>query len=330
MAGGAEPDRAGGRPRWLTAVVLVALVLASSGAGVQRLVEDPIAPASVDPLHKAADVAAAHAASEAGKVTPDVLQPFRGLSTWIDTYDTELTADQPVGIAAAEGVDTLFVQTARESTEGLVHDPARIARTIELAHDHGMQVVLWTIPDFEDLDRDRARAIAAIEFTTPRGDRADAFGLDIEVEDVAFHMARTRRLLQLSEELRAHAGWGYPMAAIVLPPLQLEINPRWWRDFPYAELAATYDVTVPMSYSSYRGSDAAITLQWNRDNVTRVRELIGDPDHPVHLAGGIANALPEVESFVRAVQESGAIGGGLYDLHTTPPEAWAPLRALAR
>jgi hypothetical protein len=262
------------------------------------------------------------------KVVPDVLGPFRGLSSWIDTYDTSLTPEEQVAAAHAGGVQTLFVQSARESTEGLLHDVDRLSRTIEAAHDVGIDVVLWTIPALVDLDRDRAQALAAVELVTPRGDRADGFGLDIELEDVEFTRVRTRRLLQLSEELRDAVGPGYPMAAIVLPPRQLEINTGWWPGFPYAGLADHYDVLVPMSYSSYRGTDAATTHTWNRDNVDLVRALAGDPDLPVHLAGGIADDLPEVEAFVRAAFDSRSIGAGLYDLHTTRPEAWATLRAL--
>lgn len=265
-----------------------------------------------------------------GKGEQDLLTAFRGLSTWIDTYDTDLTPEEQVRIAADAGVDTLFVQTARQSTPGLVHDRARLGRTIELAHDAGLQVMVWTIPSFVDLQRDFDQAVAAMSFTTPRGDTADAFGLDIEVEAVEFAPIRTRRLLELSADLRAFAGARYPMGAIVLPPRQLEINTTWWRDFPYEGLAAHYDVFVPMSYSSYRGTDSRTTFEWNRDNVLLTRELAGVADLPVHLAGGIADDLPEVTAFVRAAFASDVIGAGLYDLHTTLPEAWPALRALSR
>lgn len=263
------------------------------------------------------------------KAAEDVLAPFRGLSTWIDTYDVGLTPEQQIAIADAVGVDTIFLQSSRQSTEGLIHDPERLGRTIELAHDVGIKVMLWSIPSFRDIDEDRGRAIAAMTFTTPRGDRADAFGLDIEVDSVGFVPIRTIRLLNLSRQLREFAGPGYPMAAIVLPPRQLETNTTWWPGFPYAGLAEHYDVFVPMSYSSYRGTDPFTTLVWNRDNVIVTRQLAGVPDLPVHLAGGIADNLPEVAAFVQAAFDSGAIGAGLYDLHTTLPEAWPTLRALS-
>ena len=264
------------------------------------------------------------------KPAVDPMAAFRGLSTWLDTYDTSLTPEEQVGIAAAAGVDAIYVQTQRPSTPGWIHDRDRLSRTIEATHDAGMQVMVWTIPALVDLVADRDRAMAAISFTTPRGDRPDAFGLDIELEDVADVPLRTERLLALSAELRAWAGPGYPMAAVVLPPLQLRLNTRWWPDFPYAGLAEHFDVAMPMSYSSYRGTDPVTTYTWNHDNVVLTRELSGRPDWSVHLAGGIADDLPEVPAFVRAAVDSGAIGAGLYDLHTTSDEAWAALRLLSQ
>lgn len=307
----------------LKGVAVVLIVLASISSGVRGLTQDQ-APATVE--HRKGVVR--HPAEESDKIVVDQLRAFRGLSTWIDTYDTDMSVEEQVSIARDAGVNTVFVQSARESTPGLIHDPQRLASTIEGAHDAGMQVMVWTIPDFEDLAANRERALAAMQFTTPRGDTADAFGLDIEVTDIEWAPIRTRRLLQLSRELRTIVGPDYPMAAIVLAPLQLELNPRWWRDFPYAELAALYDVTIPMSYSSYRGADAVTTYEWNRENVLLTRQLAGDEDLPVHLAGGIADALPNITAFVRAAVAGEVIGAGLYDLHTTQSQAWATLRVL--
>jgi hypothetical protein len=120
------------------------------------------------------------------------------------------------------------------------------------------------------------------------------------------------------------------MAAIVLPPLQLDLNGTWWPGFPYAELRPFYDVYIPMSYSSYRGTDDVTTRAWNLQNVAETRRRAGDPNLPVHLAGGIADNLPEVGAFVQAAREGNVLGAGLYDLHTTRSSAWPALQALRR
>lgn len=251
-----------------------------------------------------------------------------GLSTWIDIYDTGTTSADQIARAAAGGVELIFVQSARHKSTTDIQDPQRLGEVLDLAHANGMKVMVWYVPDFVHEARDLRRSQAAIAFTSPGGRRADAFGLDIEVEDQADIATRTERLLQLSADLRSWAGPDYPMAAIVLPPLQLELRPSWWPDFPYAALRPAYDVFIPMSYSSYRGADAATTYGWNVENAARMRAAAGDDTLPLHLAGGIADNFPEVGSFVRAVRDSGALGGGLYDLETTHPDAWAILRRL--
>jgi len=256
------------------------------------------------------------------------LAAFAGLSTWVDLYDIEISPESQAQRAAAGGAQRIFVQTARFNSPADIHDPGRLGRLIETAHDLGLQVMTWYIPDHLDHDKDLRRSQAAIAFTTPRGDRPDAFGLDIEVEDVRDIAERNRRLLQLSAELREWAGPDYPMAAIVLPPLQLDLRPSWWPNFPWAELRPYYDVFVPMSYSSFRGTDAGTTYRWNFENIVGIRQLTGDPNLPIHMAGGIADRLPHVDAFVDALRDGKVLGGGLYDLHTTRPDAWPRLRAL--
>ena len=257
-----------------------------------------------------------------------VLRPFAGLSTWIDIYDTDMTSAEQVQIAADGGAQLLYVQSARHKSPTDIQDAKRLGEVLELAHDRGMLVMVWYVPDFVREKQDFRRSQAAIAFESPRGDRPDAFGLDIEIEDQPDIALRTERLLRLSSELRNWAGKDYPMAAIVLPPLQLELRQDWWPNFPYAQLRPYYDAYIPMSYSSYRGTDEATTYNWNVENVRRMRKEIGDPTVPIHLAGGIADNFPQVGAFVSAVRNSGALGGGLYDLTTTHPDAWRILRGL--
>jgi len=261
------------------------------------------------------------------------LAAFAGLSTWVDLHDTEVSPRDQAAIAAAGGAELLYVQTARYNSPGDLHDPARLGELLEAAHDHGIAVMTWYIPDFVDLERDLRRSQTAMAFTSPRGDRPDAFGLDIETEFVTDVAERTRRLLDLSARLRLWSdplvtGRGMPMAAIVLPPLQLDLRPSWWPGFPYAELRAFYDVYVPMSYSSFRGTDADTTYRWNLANVNELRSRSGDANLPIHLAGGIADKLSDVAAFTRAAADGRVLGAGLYDLDTTRPDAWPALRAL--
>lgn len=331
-----------------------AVASASTGpvAPPVRFAEAPVAPpaevpADVPPAASPAPAPAAPAPPAPAPPAPPAPPPariplvdggprlaaFAGLSTWVDLYDTEVAPRDQAAIAAAGGAELLYVQTARFNSPHDLHDAARLGELLEAAHDHGIAVMTWYIPDFLDVERDLRRAQTAMAFTSPRGDRPDAFGLDIETEFVTDVAERTRRLLDLSARLRLWSdplatGRGMPMAAIVLPPLQLDLRPSWWPAFPYAELRPFYDVYVPMSYSSFRGTDPETTYRWNLANVIEMRNRAGDPNLPVHLAGGIADKLSDVAAFTRAAAEAKVLGAGLYDLDTTPPESWAALRAL--
>ncbi|HUG85349.1 MAG TPA: hypothetical protein VMM13_12330, partial [Euzebya sp.] len=98
------------------AVAMAVLVAAVMALG--RLGQDgPLLTA--EPASKAAGVARSEARP---KAPGDLLVAFRGLSTWIDTYDVDLTAQQQVDLAADAGVNAIFVQSSRQSTEGLIHD----------------------------------------------------------------------------------------------------------------------------------------------------------------------------------------------------------------
>ena len=280
---------------------------------------DPMAPAVAD-----GDPGPAPAVTLA--TGGDRLAAFRGLGTWIDLYDQSLLPEEQVAIAVAGGVQTIFAQASFTRTEG-VGEPERLARLIEVAHDHGLQVMVWTLPSLVDVHADHVRAHDAAMFTTPRGDRPDALGIDIEVTAVADVAERNRRLLELLTAIRTQNP-EVPLAAIPYPPLQLELNTRLWPAFPWPEVAGLVDVIIPMSYSSFRGTDWDVTVGWNRDNVTRLRQLTGDDNVPLHLSGGIASDLPHAGAFTQAVLEAGVIGGSLYDLHTTPAEVWPALRPL--
>jgi hypothetical protein len=69
--------------------------------------------------------------------------------------------------------------------------------------------------------------------------------------------------------------------------------------------------------------------------VTRALRLLrvntGNPDVPIHVAGGVANRLgpEELAGFVAAVEDDdGTIGVSLYDWMTTSPQAWKALAPL--
>lgn len=179
------------------------------------------------------------------------LVPHEGLGAWIDVYDwtVELGGPEPsVGLedidAMAEaGVQTVYVQTAHQRAADDVLEPERLGQIIERAHAHDMYVVAWYLPTLVDVDRDLRRLLAASELPV------DGLGVDIESVELPDPAERTRRILDLSERLRAELGEDKVLAAITLSSVHVEVvNPEFWPGYPWAELAATYDVIMPMAY----------------------------------------------------------------------------------
>jgi hypothetical protein len=228
---------------------------------------------------------------------------------------------------ASKGVRTLYFETARASSATDIQFPASLGAGLDEAKARGLRVVAWYPPTFDDMDRDLRRSVAAIEFVSPKGNRFDAFGSDIEYTGgVPDHAERSKRAVDYSQQLRARAG-SFPMSAIVIPPTSLQFKPDRWPGFPWAALRDSYDVFMPMNYWTSRGKDPQTAADLTQRNVVQVHALTG---RPVHIIGGLGEAADEsqVSAYVTAARESGAIGGGLYDFTTTAANVWDELLTL--
>ena len=114
-------------------------------------------------------------------------------------------------------------------------------------------------------------------------------------------------------------------------PRGLERRPSTWPRFPWAELAATSDAFAPMVYTggAFKGFDA--TYGYVTRALRLLRAQTGNPDVPIHVAGGVADRMgaEELAGFVAAVADDGAVlGVSLYDWQTTRPAAWRALAPL--
>ena len=257
----------------------------------------PPPPASPPPTHAppaSARVSAAalpHGAAPA-TVAKSVV-PFKGLGTWVDVYDWSVTftKGQPtvspddVDRMAATGVQTLYIQAARADTPEDVLEADRLRAIVDRARSHHMVVVGWFLPYLTDPANDlrHLQAIAAFGF--------DGVGVDIESTDVKDVNDRNQRLIDLSTQFRSAAP-GVPLAAIVLPPVILEVvNPSYWPNFPWREITPFYDVWMPMAYWTNRSQASGYrdAYRYTSENVVRLRNDLGLPAAPVNPIGGIAD-----------------------------------------
>jgi hypothetical protein len=266
------------------------------------------------------------------------LVAYRGLGAWIDVYDwsemfnedaTSRLSVADIDRMAAEGVQTLYVQTSKSESPTDILESSRLLPLIARAKLRQMTVVAWYLPHLEDPALDVRRLLASARLTG-----VDSVAVDIESQKVADVAERNRRLLWLTAELRA-ALPAMPIGSIVYPPIVTDVlNRRLWPDFPWRQLAPSYDVWLPMNYQSFRKADSGYRdgYRYTAENVDRMRANIGDPNVPVHVIGGIADdtSAADVAGMLRAAVERKALGGSLYDYRTTPPELWATLRPFRR
>jgi hypothetical protein len=231
-------------------------------------------------------------------------------------------------------------------------------------------VVGWYVPGFADIDHDIRASLAVLAYTSPGGQHFDGFAPDIEdlsaIQQAGRHtvtvsMPRSRAcpkgctntvvvdaspvdvlarfnagIAEYSRRLRQSVPVGTTLGAIVLDAKNNARTPGYWVGFPWPEIAARYDVVLPMAYWSVNKPAACPATDagpYIRDVVSMTQSLMGTPK-PIHPIGGIADCLraQDVTTYVDATKASGSIGGSLYDLDTTQanPEKDAFWSALAR
>ncbi len=283
-------------------------------------------------LGLAVTVASSSAAAPAAPQTDAAV--FGGLGTWIDIYDGPVFAapERTAARISARGVKVAWIETANDRAPADVMRPAQLGRLVEGLHARGVRVVAWYLPGHVKPGLDVRRSLAMLSFRTANGQRFDGVALDIESTRVRNADLRSRRAVALAQRVRQEAG-ETPLAIVPFNPRGLERRPSTWPRFPWAELAATSDAFAPMVYTggAFKGFDA--TYGYVTRALRLLRAQTGNPDVPIHVAGGVADRLgpEELAGFVAAVSDDGAVlGVSLYDWQTTRPAAWRALAPLAR
>ena len=267
---------------------------------------------------------------------------FGGLGTWADVYDwapsyvknggsPTLAPDTATAAMAAQGVQTLFIQAARADNPagGDLVDPGVLAEWVRGANSHGIRVVTWYLPTFEDVDGDLRRAVAAASLSGVAG-----FALDIESTKVKDPDTRSARLVDLATRLRA-ALPNTAISACTLPNVVTDvINTNYWPRFPWHQIAPFFDVWQPMDYWTNRadGNEYRDANRYTSENIDRMRAQLGMPNAVVSPVGGIANKVTpaDIAGFLAACQPRACIGGSLYDWATQQPDSYAPMRQFRR
>ena len=308
-------SRLGTRGRAVLAVVLVLLLVAAGVAWSRGRDSGPTGPVA----------------------KPWTLEPHQGLAAWVDAFDwshalgggSPAVNEDTFAAMADAGIQTVYLQTSHLGVpDQVVLEQDRLESLIRAAHHNGLSVVAWYLPTLADVDVDLQRLVASAALDV------DGLAVDIESTVVKDPAERNARLLRLDDELRA-ALPGKVIGAITLSAVHLQVvNRDYWPDYPWAEIADTYDLILPMTYWTIRRPEWRDGNRYVGENIDRIHAATGKPDLPIHVIGGIADeaTVEQVQGMLQAIDDrTGVMGASLYDWATSSPEQWAvlgPIRAL--
>ena len=281
------------------------------------------------------------------RATAASIIPYQGLGTWIDAFDwtvqkggrTPKVSAQTVDSMAAAGVQTLFVQASRYDSAD-VAEPERLLPIINRAHELGMYVVAWYLPTFTDVNADLRRTVAIANLDI------DGISIDIEARNVANVADRNRRLISYSQSLRMLLPGRFISNNIVQPNIMEAVPNLWpteygkapatptsyWTPFPYTDIAPFYDLWMIQSYWTQRsaGGGWRDAYKISVDNANRLRAILGRPDLPLYLIGGVGDrplTPNDLAGWLLAHFEVKSVGASFYDWVVTPPTWWSALWA---
>lgn len=313
----------------LLAVLALGSIFLLAPAHSKGPLKTPSAGAATKPSLAPSPKAAAAPAASAATAASARLAPYRGLGAWVSLYDYDLTT-QPIdpaastALMASRGVQTLYLQTSRWNLPNALDAPVQAGRFIEEAHAHGIKVVAWYLPGFVDVGADVARTMAGLTFTTPKGQHFDAIAPDIEDrfgvnnDIVAFDNG----VANYAKGLRAAAGAGPALGAIVPDALNNERAPGTWQGFPWPEIGKDFDVVMPMGYWSVTKPTRQCGIEIDAGGYTKrlgqlTTQLMG-VTRPMVVVGGIGDCTTptEVQAYVEASDATGMLGVSIYSFET--------------
>jgi len=262
--------------------------------------------------------AAPAAAPPAPPAAPKPIIPV-GKGMWLYQLSMAEGGDavKVVNKAKANGLTHLYLRLG--SSKGGFYDQAELDKLLPVAHAAGLKVVGWDFVYLDDPAADAQRAKSEIDYTTPTGQRIDAFSADIETSSEGVNLT-AQRATAYGAALRAMVGPSYPLIATVPRPSPV-------RPFPFAEATASFDAVAPMVY-------------WqNRDPATDVAGAIatlaplGKPILPIGQAyNGGAEGGPDrdppkdqIVAFLNTAMAKGAIGVSFWVWNHATADQWSAI-----
>jgi|GEM_PF-1065879 len=250
--------------------------------------------------------------------TRGALPVGKGMWIWQPEHTEGNNIDAMVARAKAVGLTHLYVRTG--STYDGFYASDFLNRLLPAAHASGLRVFGWDVPYLKNADQDVARAVAAITYTTPDGQRLDGFSADIERGDGQNITPSTAGTY--GAHLRSAVGAGYPLVATVPRPNPALVG------FPFAQVVEAFDAIAPMVY--WMGNEPGAAL----DTAVQGLAAFGKPIIPVGQAydgfsEGGPRGVPSRTQLLRFFATADAVGApavSFWDWQEADQQAWDAIR----
>lgn len=206
-------------------------------------------------------------------------------------------------------------------------------RLLPVAHQAGLKVIAWIYTNLDNVGDDARMTELVANYRTPSGDRADGMLMDIE------EVTDSASVYTYGQLARAMLGPDVLFVASVFHPFARP-------GYPYAAIAASFNVIAPMNYWHSRKnrqySDAAVErfVSVSVQTIRAAMSVAGGTPLPIEETGQSydmytaaftgwkdAPTSSEVNADLRTARDLGCIGISFYEWQTATQDEWSTISA---
>jgi len=256
-----------------------------------------------------------------------------GKGMWFTNYLTrhaDLT--RLVADAKAAGVTHIYAEVAI-SRFGF-YAPLSLDRLLPVAHAQGIAVIAWVYPTLTNVAADVRMTQQVANYHTPGGDHADGIATDVE------EVTDSASVYSYGQLIRGLLG---PDTLLV----NAALHPFTHADYPYAAVAASWNVLAPMDYwhsryhHTYTAQDVTAFVTTSVVTIRAAMQAAGIA-HPIPIeelgqmydmysddGAGVGHnpTGAEITADLSAAQALGCIGASYFEWQTATQSQWDALSA---
>lgn len=257
-----------------------------------------------------------------------VWAPAAGKGMWFTNYLTRhADLDKLMADAKAAGITHVYAEVAI-SRWGF-YGKNSLDRLLPAAHAHGIKVISWVYPTLTNVAADIRMTQQVADYSTPNGERADGIATDVEetIDSSSVYM------------------YGQLLRGLFGPDVLLvdaALHPFTHANYPYAAVAASWNVLAPMNYwhssrhHHYTTQDVASFVSSSVVTIRAAMQAAGVA-HPIMIeelgqtydmysddGAGVGHnpSGNEITTDLATAQSLGCIGASYFEWQTATQSQW--------